>query len=264
MKKYWTVFKISWQKQLEYRFNFFLGRLRNIIVLLLLYYVWYSLTYATGEFAGWTSAELMTYVFGANILRSIIFGAQSRETAQEINDGAFSIFLVKPVSHFAYVFFRELAERSVNFATAIIEVFIFAAILKIQFIWQTDWRILLMFIISSVFALFLYFVLSYLVSLIAFWSREAMGPRFLFEWILEFASGAYFPLDILNRAVFIGLACLPFMYLMYLPLGIYLGKFALWQMAAEIAAQFLWIIIIGILARAAWSRGLKKFTGEGM
>lgn len=264
MKKYWSVFKISWQKQLEYRFNFLLGRLRNIIVLLLFYYVWHSLTYNTGEFAGWTSAELMTYVFGANILRSIIFGAQSREAAQEINDGGFSIFLIKPVNHFLYVFFRELAERSVNFITAVAEVFIFSIILNIQFIRQLNWQILLIFTLSSLLALLLYFILSYFISMLAFWSREAMGPRFLFEWILEFASGAYFPLDILEKIFFVILQFLPFMYLIYLPMSIYLGKINLTEAWQSSGIQVFWILIISIIAWMAWHKGLKRYSGEGM
>ena len=51
-----------------YRLNFVLGRFRNIIVLLLLFYVWRSLTLKTGTFAGYSDTELITYVFAVNIL----------------------------------------------------------------------------------------------------------------------------------------------------------------------------------------------------
>ncbi len=51
-RKYGTIFRISWEKELEYRFNFFLARLRNIMVMLLLYFVWVALTGDSGRFAG--------------------------------------------------------------------------------------------------------------------------------------------------------------------------------------------------------------------
>jgi ABC-type uncharacterized transport system permease subunit len=132
--KYWVIFGISWQKELEYRFNFFLGRLRNIIVMVLLYFVWLTLTNLSGRFAGYTRPELITYVFGVNILRSVVFGAQTRQVASEINDGAFSAYLTMPISHFARTLAVELAQRSLYGVTALIEVLLFSFLLKVKLI----------------------------------------------------------------------------------------------------------------------------------
>lgn len=264
MKKYLIVFKLSWARQLEYRFNFLLGRLRNIIILLLLFYVWRSLTYATGTFAGYSNLELITYIFGINILRSVIFGSQSIETAREINEGSFSIYLIKPVNYFFYVFAREMAERMINVAAAIFEIIIFILILDVKIFLQTNFNLLFLFLISSVFALILYFILSYLISLIAFWSRECFGPRFLFEWFLEFASGAYFPLDILPKLFFKALSFMPFMYIIYLPMSIYLGKYNFSQIITGMSLQVFWIVVFSIITYFVWCKGLKRYVGEGM
>lgn len=264
MKKYWIVFKNNWQRELEYRVDFFLGRLRSIVVLLLLYFVWTSLAGNSGRFAGYSGAELVSYVFLANVLRQIIFGAQSRRTAQEINDGTFSVYLVKPVNHFWYVFWNEAAQRSINFLAAAVEISVFAFLFKASFILQTDWRILILFTAAVILALFLYFILSHLASLIAFWSREAMGPRFLFEWFLEFASGAYFPLNILSSIFYIALIFLPFAYLIYFPISLYLGKLSDWQILTGISIQLIFIVAFGFLAIFVWKRGLKRYSGEGI
>jgi ABC-2 type transport system permease protein len=264
MKKYWVVFKISWQKELEYRFNFLLGRLRSIVVLLLLYYLWYALTSATGTFAGYTQSELITYVLGANILRSIIFGTQSRLMATEINDGTFSIYLVKPVNHFLLVFFRELAQRSLYAVTAVVEVTIFAVLVHAHILYQVHWYWWVLSLLSAALAVVLYFLISYAMNLIAFWSREAMGPRFLFEWFLEFASGAYFPLDILSKLPFAFFARLPFLYVLYFPISVYLGRCTLGQVAAGVGMQLVWIGVGAYTAKRVWTRGLMRFTGEGI
>lgn len=263
-KKYLSIFKIGWQRELTYRFNFFLGRIRSIIVLILLYYFWHALSRGSGFFAGYSSVELFTYVFGASILKSIIFGAQSRQTAVEINDGSFSRYLIQPVNHFWFIFWREFAERSIYFLSACLEVVIFILVVKAKIIWQLNIKLILAFFVSLVLAVFLYFILSYLVSIMAFWSREAMGPRFLFEWILEFASGAYFPLNILPKIFFVLLSFAPFIYLIYFPMSIYLGKYDFWQIITGISMQIIWIITFGLLTLAAWKRGLKKYSGEGI
>ena len=263
-KKYITIFKISWSRALVYRFNFLLGRLRNIIVLLLLYYVWTSLTYKTGVFAGYTDIELITYVFGINILRSIIFGTQTREIAGEIDSGELSKYLVMPVNYFWFSFCRELAQRLINLISAILEVLIFVFILKAKIALQVDFKILLFFSVSVVLAVFVYFIFSFLISLIAFWSREAMGPRFLYEWLLEFSSGAYFPLDILTIGVYQALSYLPFIFMIFFPISIYLGRFSSIQILQGIVWQIAWIIIGAILCKIAWEKGLKKYSGEGI
>ncbi len=264
MRKYWTVFKISWQRELEYRLNFFIGRLHSIVILILPYYVWTSLSSATGKFAGYTSAQLVAYVFGVNILHSIILGSQSRRTASEINDGTFSTYLVKPINHFWYVFWNEFAQRSLNLIMAVIEVVILALVLRAKFFWQTDWLVNIYFITSVVLAIFLYYILSYAVSLIALWSREAMGPRFLFEWFLEFTSGAFFPLNILSNIFYVSLGFLPFSYLIYFPMSVYIGKFSGYHILAGISIQIIWIAAMGMLARLIWKKGLKRYSGEGI
>lgn len=264
MKKYFTVFKTSWANELEYRGAFLLARTRNIIYLLLLYYVWLNLSQLVGRFAGYSTGELVTYVFGVHILRSLVFGAQSRLMAWEINDGTFSIFLVRPVNHFWFVFFRELAQRLIYFASAVFELAIFAYLTKASLMAPSNLQQFFVFLIACIGALFLYFVLSYLVSLFAFWSREAMGPRFLFEWFMEFGSGAFFPLNILSGGLFFTLQLLPFIYLIFFPMLIYLGRMNLPEAFTKMAFQLIWICAAGTIAHFTWRRGLRRYSGEGI
>jgi len=262
--KYWVIFKIGWQQELEYRFNFFLGRLRNIIVMLLLYFVWLTLTSVSGRFAGYTRSELITYVFGINVLRSVVFGAQTKLVASEINEGAFSKYLTMPVSHFMRTFSVELAQRSLYGATSLLEVLIFSYLLRVELVFPRNLMILTLSITSVALASLLYFLMSYAMSLVAFWSREAMGPRFLFDWFVEFASGAYFPLDILSPALFEALGFLPFASIIFLPMQIYLGRIGPSGALQAILLQVGWVILLSPAVLSVWKRGLRKYTGEGM
>lgn len=264
MKKYFAIFKISWGKELSYRFNFMLARLRNIIILLLLYFVWLNLSAASGKFAGYSADELMTYVIIVNIMRSLIFGSQSRELAAEINEGIFSKYLSQPLNHFWYGFWRELAPRIINFISALIECLIFYLIFRPRLLAPDSIVAMGLFTLSIILAIFLYFLLSYLISLLAFWSREAMGPRFLFEWLLEFSSGAYFPLSILSGMLLTGLSILPFYYLVYFPAMIFLERLSAAEIIIGFAWQSIWLILIGLAVRLIYGKGLKHYSGEGI
>lgn len=261
--KYFAIYKLSFATQINYRLNFFLGRIRNIVILLVLYTLYSTLT-KTGSFAGYTREEFLTYIFLLHILRNFIFGSQSRLAATEINDGTFSSYFSKPLGHPLYIYMRELAERVTLVFTSVFELFVFWLIVKPNLIFQTNFSLLLYFGISVLLAHFLYFVFSYMVSMIAFWSREAMGPRFLFEWLLEMTSGAYFPLSILSSTVVTVLQFLPFMYMMYIPIQIYLQKIPLSEIPSTLFIQTIWVVVLFVAAYGLWKLGLKKYTSEGI
>lgn len=264
MRKYLRAFSLSIEQYTHNRLDFLLGRLRNIVVLILLYYVWIAVSGTTGKFSFFTTNELVTYVILANILRSFIFGSQSRRIAIEINDGIFSVYLIRPINHFVLFYFRELAERLILTISALVEIIVFISILNIQIELPVNTTHVFWFLLSVFLAHALYYVMSYTVNLIAFWSREAMGPRFLFEWFLEFASGAYFPLTILRHGFFLFLGTLPFIGVMFIPLMIYLEKIHCDHIPSYITIQLWWIVASGILAYVIWKKGLKKYTGEGI
>lgn len=264
MRKYFYSFLLSLEQYTHNRLDFLLGRLRNIVVLILLYYVWIGVSSATGKFSSFSTNELVTYIILANILRSFIFGSQSRRIAIEINDGIFSVYLVRPINHFALFYFRELAERIILVLSALLEVVVFISILNIDISFPQHAIYWFWFIASVLLAHILYYTMSYGINLIAFWSREAMGPRFLFEWFLEFASGAYFPLTILRPVYFFFLGALPFIGVMFVPLMIYLGKIKYSDIPAYIGLQAWWILVSGIIAFVLWKKGLKRYSGEGI
>jgi len=261
--KYFTIYRLSVATQLSYRLNFFLGRARNIIILIVLYAIFSALTSQT-SFAGYSQEEFITYIFLIHLLRSFIFGSQSRLAATEINNGTFSTYLLRPVTHYVYNYIREFSERITLMVTALFELGIFWLIVQPNLLWQNDSLMLVGLFISVLLAHILYALFSYLVSMIAFWSREAMGPRFLFEWLLEMTSGAYFPLTILSAPLFAVLQLLPFMYMIFVPLQIYLGKVESDQILHTLGLQLIWILILSAVVFVTWKQGLKKYSAEGI
>lgn len=248
---------------MEYRISFLIGRSRHVFSMLILYFLWKTLA-VDGNFAGYSGDELVLYVILSNLIQSIIFGFQSKSMPQEMNDGTFTMYLVKPVSHFLYNFFLELAQKILNLFSSIIEVGIFIFILKINLNIHFDWHFLLFFLLSMFLAVILYSLMIYFVNLIAFWSREAMGPRFLFDWILGLTSGSYFPIDILTRKIFILLNFLPFAYIVYFPIEIILGRLNYPDITRIVGIQFMWMLLFGFLVLITWRKGLKKYSGEGI
>lgn len=263
MEKYFWAFKMSIARVVTYRLDLIMGRIRNIIVLLLLYYVWLTLSAGNGQFAGLSAQELTTYVFLASILRRLLFGGDSRQVSQDINEGKFSLYLTRPVNHFVFNYFEELAERVIQICMSILEAIIIGFILHINFFAQTEMVTLFLFAASVFLAHILFYIMTYCLSLISFWSRESMGPRFLFDWFVDFAAGSYFPLHILTGIFWQITLFLPFMYLVYAPIMIYLGRLTGAQSLRVLFIQIMSIIIVGIITNTVWKKGLEHYSGDG-
>lgn len=263
MKKYWAIFALFWQDGLTRRSSFFMERFRSLVVLLSFYYLWDTLLTGRESFAGYDRSQMITYILGMNILRSLVFAGRTDEIAYEINRGELSNYLVKPVSFMAYTFSRDLSIKSINLASAVCEVFVLAAILKVQLVWPQQALTWLFFLTALVSAIVLEFLLSFLVGCWGFWTAESGGPRFCFELLLEFTAGAFFPLNVLPETVQAVLRYFPSPYLVFFPLNLFLGKLSLSQMAIGLVTQFTWIAILAFSVRMVWQRGLRVYAAQG-
>jgi len=263
IEKYWTVFSLHWQEGLQQRASFFMERFRSLVVLLSFYYLWSALLATRNSFAGYDRAEMITYVLGTNILRGLVFGSRNDEIAYEINRGRLSAYLLKPVSFAGYTFSRDLAVKSINSLSAIIEVIVLAFILKAPIRWPHYLWQWLVFVASLCGAVVLYFLLSFLVGCWGFWTAESGGPRFCLELFLEFTAGSFFPIDVLPPALQTVFKTFPSPYMIFFPLRIFLGKLTTIDLIKGFSIQLLWIVVLEVIVRHVWRRGVSVYGAEG-
>jgi ABC-2 type transport system permease protein len=121
----------------------------------------------------------------------------------------------------------------------------------------------LWFSLSMAGGMVLYFEMSYLLGALGFWTSDSWGPRFCFETILEFCAGAYFPIDVLPQAAQKILLMLPFPYLVFFPLKIYLERGSFMMIVHCLLMQMFWIAALSLMIHTFWKAGLKKYAAEG-
>jgi ABC-2 type transport system permease protein len=263
VKKYWFIYSLYWQEGLSRRASFFMERFRSLVVLLSFYYLWDALLANRTSFAGYDRSQMITYVLGMNILRSLVFAGKSDEISWEINRGILSGYLLKPVNFMAYAFFRDLSEKSINLLSAIIEIAVLTWVLHIQISWPQHGSTWLFFGISLVGAVIMNFLLSFIVGCWGFWTAESGGPRFCLELILEFSAGAFFPLNVLPGSVQTILQKFPSPYLVFFPINAFLEKLNPSQITAGLMTQLIWILALAGLTRLVWMRGLHAYAAQG-
>jgi len=263
MRKYYLIFTNSLSEYFAYRLNFILWRVRIVISILITYFLWDSVFAGKSEVFGYSQARMLTYVILITFLTGVVLSTQTHRVASEINLGELSKFLLKPVNYFAFNLSRDLSDKFLNTTFSIVEIILLVLILRPPLVVQTNPYWLSLFAVAIILATILFFEISLILSFIGFWSKETWAPRFIFFILITFLAGTYFPLDIFPKPIYTLLQLLPFTYIVFFPLKIYLGELNSPTLFMGLIVVFSWIIIFLFTINYLWRAGLKIYTAEG-
>ncbi len=265
MTKYLSSFKLALKQEFVYKLNFVLGRFRNIIHILVFFFLWSSVFDTTvGNHFGYTKSAMLTYAFLLILFRSITLSSKSGDIAGIISNGDLSNYLLKPISFFKYWLMRDFASKALHVIFSIFEIIILFIVLRPDIYLQTNPVNLLIFVYLCITAIFIFFNLLILTSFVPFWLPElGWGAQFLIVAIIvEFFSGAVFPLDIFPKIFFEILKFTPFPYLVYVPIKVYLGGSEI-NLIQSALISTLWVFILFRVTKIVWHKGLLVYDSSG-
>lgn len=265
MRKYWAIFKISWQNTLVYRFNILMWRVRMMVGFLGIYWFWGAIFSQYSQIAGYNRQEILGYLLIIFFLQYLVIGNDSFNIAMEIANGDLNNYLLKPLNYFSNWSARDWALKILNLILCFVEAAILTTMFKLPVFYPSGWGMFLLFITVMVLAAWLYFFFSFLFSSFSFWYPEHDGwpVRFLMLMFLEFLAGTAFPLDIFPSSILSILQWLPTSYLIYFPAQIYLGRLGAEEIIQGLAIMLLWFGVLAWLSRAAWKKGLQIYGAYG-
>lgn len=264
MKKYLTVFSVSWSNGFVYRLNFLLWRFRSVIIILTIYFLWDAIFKNGGTILGYTRDRILTYVFLTLVLRSLILGQRSMDSAGEISDGRLSNYLLKPLNYHFYWLTRDLADKLLNLIFSILEISVLYLILRPPVFLQTDPLAWVYFLSATAGAILLNFFLGSIASYFSFWTPEnSWGFWFVYLVFQDFMGGVMFPLDIFPKSIYQIVMLTPFPYLLYFPANLYLGRIPQNEIAIGLLVTMGWSVIGWFLLKKIWTAGIKSYQSVG-
>jgi ABC-2 type transport system permease protein len=264
MQKYLAVFNISWQNGFVYRLNFILWRVRSALQLLLVYFIWWTVFQTQQQVFGYTEQTILTYILLAAIIRAIVLSSRVGDLASAINVGDIVNFLIKPLNLIKYYFAKDLADKLLNIFFVVVEITLIVLFLKPSLVIQDNLKVLGLFIVATLLGIILYFALSLIFSMTAFWWENVFwGPQFILMIFLEGFGGGLFPIDILPEKMAQILMLSPFPYLIYFPSKLYLGTLSGSEVLSGFLVLLFWTIIMWIAAFKMLNAGLKNYTAVG-
>jgi ABC-2 type transport system permease protein len=267
VEKYWHIIGIGIQNTLVYRVNFLFRATFGLIPLTATILLWKTI-YAgktdSAQIDAYSLSEMISYYLLITIVDALTSVTEDDwQIAADIKDGNISQFLLKPIDYLGYRLCLFLSGRLIYTAIAIIPVTAFILLQREHFVLPPTLGAFAWFLVSLCLTALLQFFMSYTMALLAFWVLEVatfIFIAFAFEYL---AGGHLFPLDILTPAVAALLNWLPFPYLCFFPINVYMGKTNGAALAQGLAIQAAWVIITYTLARLVWNRGIQKYSAVG-
>ena len=265
MRKYWQIFKISWQNALVYRFNFFMWQVRTLLSFLTIYFFWFAVLTQYDHIGTYSRTTMFAYLLVAAFLRNLVLWSDSYHACVEIANGDLNNYLLKPLSYLGNWLARDWADKILNLFFFVPELALIIIVLKIPLVFPVSPWVWTWFILLAILGSLLYFFFSFLVSSFSFWYPEHDGwpLRFFMLMFLDFLSGAAFPLDIFPQSVTAFFKLLPTSYFIYFPTQVYLGRLSFNDQLSGLIIMLFWLIIFFWLVKIVWHKGLQIYGAYG-
>ena len=220
------IIKATLKNAAAYRFEFLMTLVVAPAWLAVFYFLWSTIYSNSGVdvIRGFTFQQLMSYYVVSWIVGILTYTNIEDELAHGVRSGMIVRDMLSPIEYLWFIFYSNVGTR---IFAAIVEFIPVLIIGLIFFSLQLNPVYLLLFAISITLVFTLNFFISALVGMTAFWIVHNRGITRLRKVFVYFLSGSmipitFFPLWFQKVSFF-----LPFQYLTFVPINIWLGKYSI-------------------------------------
>lgn len=254
---------ISFQKQITYRFDYFIGILNGFLYVFIFTSLWKALysQYDAVEHNGFTLTGIITYAVMVLAIK-IAFTMDDSIIYRKVLDGSIAMDLIRPASFFLMTLAENVGHSLFHILARTVPIMIISVLIFDIYIPFGPLRFLA-FLVSAFIGYLLISMLHFIVGLLAFWFIEIF-PFLLFKYALfTFFAGGIVPIDFFPEALKQVARFLPFQSMLYSPTIILTGKAPLTEVPSIILTQFAWLLIMGVICKLLWGAGKNKLVIQG-
>ncbi|MGP1411997.1 MAG: ABC transporter permease [Peptoanaerobacter stomatis] len=284
----YSAFAVNALKQkYTYRFKVLMWSFSTLFNMLVQYYLWRTIySEVNGNFMGIAQNDYLTYISFGVVFYNVTSCMENMNIAEDIKTGNIAINLTKPLNYKTMVFFRHIGSKAGE-AISLIPLILIAFILTSYT--SMSLQGVLFFGISTVLAMILFFLFSYLMGILTFWTTNYWGLQFFTNAIMGLFSGQlvainfyielgkgenlaarslsllHYPgtvmcFNILGKIAYY----LPFQSMYYTPMAILSGiVHGTDAITLHIFLQFFWILCLNAVIHIVWNQAQKKIIIYG-
>lgn len=247
-----------------YRSHMAVSLLVGPVSFLVQVFIWRAVFSQQEVVNGLTLEQIITYYGIAAVIGYLIFDFADWNLQMHIQTGSFLIFILRPLSHRYYALAQKAGHRLLSFWLEFLPIFLlFFFVFRIRLIPARPFW----FVISITLAFLMMFLVNYCVGIMAFWMTKAEGVRRMFLIMRDILAGTFIPLtffpEIIQKLFFF----LPFQFITYVPIKVFIGSYELAGISLSIPAivgiQAVAVLLMWLVSEGLWRLGIKRFTGVG-
>jgi len=262
MSKYLIFIKNGFKENFIYRTNSYLMILGSLIGLLITVSIWKALYINKTSVQGITLSDMITAVILNSIILSFTYSRIADNLANKVHDGSIATDLVKPFSLKWSMFSTQVGANIFKFVFSSLPILI-VAVIFLDFRLPESSAFFVVFVVSFINGIILSFILNYLIGLWAFWLKKASYPTWFLNAAFDLFGGSVVPLWFYPDALYAISALLPFRFIFFEPVKIFLMKCDINEAIYIILMQFFWIGVLFALEKLIWSRVERNITVFG-
>lgn len=262
MRLAYELARKSLQRQFAYRAANLAGFATNLFFGILRASVLTAVVGARGEEAGYSVQDALTFAALTQAFLSFMFMFGWWDLIRVIKSGDVSTILLRPVDMFAWWWWQDVGRALVQGLWRGLPILvIFELLYGLTYPPSLGHWLALPF--SILLGLLTSFAWRYLVSLTAFWTRDAMGIGRLAWGVSNVLSGFLIPLAFFPEWLAVLARFTPFPTMVNTPVEVYLGLVSGTGLLAAVLAQAFWAAFTIALCYVVQTAGLRKLVIHG-
>ena len=261
-RTYGEFARVGFVNTLAYRLRYYTGIATYFIYVSVYYFIWRAIYAHSSRIEGFDFSQILTYIAVGWTIRSVYFNNIDQEMAQAVMEGKLAMDLIKPVNvQFMYVA-QALGEAVFRLAMLTLPT---AIVLMLVYPIRRPASLphFVAFFASTVLSFFIVAGINFAVGTFAIRLKSILGLLRAKYFLLELFSGLLLPISFFPQPVQKVLAVLPFEYISYVPVLLYLGKINGARILAALGLQLFWVIALVAMGDAMWRWSSRKITIQG-
>ncbi|AJY74368.1 ABC transporter permease [Paenibacillus beijingensis] len=259
---YLDLIRIRFLMMLAYRVNYYSGIVIYAINIGAYYFLWEAIYGDKTTLAGFTVAQMTTYVAVSWMARAFYFNNLDREIAGEIKDGSVAIQMIRPYNYLFVKMMQGFGEGLFRFLLFMIPGMVVACIL-FPVTLPTNPGTWAVYLIMLFFSFLINSQINILTGLSAFFVESSEGMMRLKRVAVDLFSGVVVPISFFPGWLEIAMKWLPFQAITFLPSSVFTGRVtgsAVWHV---FGLQLVWFAALLIPIAWLWRAARKRLFVQG-
>jgi ABC-2 type transport system permease protein len=260
--RYVAIAATAAQQATAYRIGTLTGVIANAFWIAILYYLWRAAFSQQPRIGTFSWDEMRTYILLAYGINALIgFPAASRMMGT-IRTGEIVIDMVRPLNYLRTQLALATGQAAIEGLCSLALVALLG-VLVIGIVPPASPLAAAGFVLAVAMGFVTKFLFVFTISLVCFWTINAVGVNWAQLAIVNVLSGALVPIQFLPGAVRVVAGWSPLRGVAATPLGIYLGQYEGWTLAGMLVLQVGWLAALWLLADRAWVRAFRAVEIQG-